>query len=143
MNATFETVTLTSDHLKSYSDNHKIIAVRLFLTPHYWYAGLLDYYVLENEVLELFLQKTIRFERNLLKDVWLPGQSLVNAQSDQPKPDSKNEGQKFSLKEPECIVHRIFADGEGVIGIRHVEGFTHLSYRGADVLSVQALLQRK
>ncbi len=141
MSTPYETTPLTEEHLKLYPIS-KIIVVRLFVSPYHWYAGILASHELDGTKCIIELKSSVRFERQAQKSIWLPENSLVQAVIDRAIAGTKDKVLKFTLNEPQMIVHPIFEKGNGIAGISSVEGFTHLSYRGSDVLAIGHLLEK-
>lgn len=141
MKTTFITHPLTKEHLRPFEGSNITVVARLFYHPHHWYAGIIQDFELDETKLILTFKKSVRFERSIQKEVWLPETSLVRRHLDRSFKDSANKTPRLVLNEVEIIEHRLFKEGNGIIGIRHVEGYTHLSLRGIDVLSIESLLE--
>lgn len=136
----FTTVPLAEEQLKIFTVLD-IVVVRVFSSPHLWYAGIIDDRVMKNDSLVIHVKTSVRFERSVQKDIWYPDTSLVKVTTDTIVLGSKDKVTQFTLSQPQLIKHHVFREGEGIIGIQHLEGFTHLSCRAPDVLSIEKMLE--
>lgn len=140
MSTPYQTTPLTKEHLGLYPVS-KIIVVRFFISPHYWYAGIVADHILESDKCTIELKTSIRFERYAQKNVWFPEHSIIQISTDRVVPGTKDTVLEFTLTEPQIIVHSVFENGNGITGLTHVEGITHMSYRGQDVIATTKLLE--
>jgi hypothetical protein len=142
MSNPFTTVPLIREHFEQFTAPNRIVVVRVFEFPHFWYAGVVRTCEANGfDEANISLHTSIRFERDGEYNAWHPGNSLVRISTDKWILGTKDSILEFKLKEACVIVHSLFQEDSGIIGLQYEKGFAHISYRGADMVSIKKMLE--